>query len=203
MSKQEQLTKAKKAKTKGCRGIHFSIHSPNLELEFCKNCSGYVQFTSDHICDCCRKPLAKFLKHTWLARVLKFGVRQHHNFLRDWSMFPMDCVDVKKLDKTKTVVDYSGNKTKIKEGFYRGHKSGMVWLEVKYRDTVYEIPAKYLALALEPINEEAKLNLIKKHVGIKGLRIWIPDSEQTDVKCQRCDSFLRMKDDKILCPKCK
>lgn len=201
MSTQEELVK-KKTKTKGCRGMHHSIHSPNLELEYCKNCAGYVQIIKNHICSCCTKPLVKFLKHTWLSRVLKFGVRQHHNFLRDWSMFPMDCVDVKTLDKIKTVYDCSGNKIRVKEGFFKGHKSGMVWLEVKYRDTVYEIPAKYLALALEPINEEDKLALIKSHVGIKGLRIWIPDSEQTDVKCNRCDSFLRMKGDKVLCPKC-
>lgn len=213
MSRQEEMVK-KKTKTKGCRGVHHSIHSPNLELEYCKNCAGYVQIIKNHTCYCCKKPLAKFLKHTWLSRVLKFGVRQHHNFLRDWSMFPMDCVEVKNLEKPRTITQYfpegsdmakeypTGKRIKIKEGFYRGHRSGMVWLEVKYRDTVYEIPAKYLALALEPINEDAKLDMIKKHVGIKGLRIWIPDSEQTDVKCMRCDSFLRMKGDKVLCPKC-
>lgn len=202
MSSQQEVKKEGKKKTNGCRQIHFSIHSPHLELEFCKNCDAYVQAIEGNKCSCCKKQLVKFLKHTWLSRVLKFGVRQHHNFLRDWAMFPMDCINVENLDRIKRTHDISGNKINVKEIFERGKKACMVMLEIKYRDTVYEIPAKWLALALEPIEEEAKLELIKRHVSIKGLRIWIPDDEQTDVKCTRCDTFLRYKADKIFCPKC-
>lgn len=109
-------------------------------------------------------------------------------------MFPMDCLNVENISANK----------KINEVFRRGHGCGQILLEVKYRETIYLIPAKYLALALEPIAEDAKLELIKKHVKIKGFRVWIPDEEKTDVKCPRCDSYLRFgKDEKIKCPKCE
>lgn len=183
----------KMRKQNGCRGIHHSIHSPTLKLEFCKKCNAYIQTIQGNVCSCCKKPLVKLLKNTWLSRVLKFGVRQHHNFLRDWNMFPMDALNVE--------IRSEGKKTN--EVFVNGHDSIKTILEIKYRETVYEIPAKYLALALEPIEEDAKLSLIKKHVKIKGFRVWIPDEEQMDVKCKRCDSFLRFgKDEKIKCPKC-
>ncbi len=194
MAEQQSTSQIKRIRKKnGCRNMHNSIHSPHLELEFCVKCNAHVQVIEGNVCSCCKKTLVKFLKHTWLSRVLKFGVRQHHNFLRDWSMFPMDQVSV--------ITDNSGKKKN--EIFVKGHSSCMTKLEIKYRDTVYEIPAKYLALYYEPIDEESKLELIKKHVSIKGLRIWIPDEEQTDVKCQRCDSFLRLdKNAKVRCPKC-
>lgn len=191
----EQTTRQieKIRKQNGCRGIHNSIHSPHLKLDFCKKCNAYVQALDGNVCSCCKKQLVKLLKNTWLSRVLKFGVRQHHNFLRDWNMFPMDMLNVETRTEGK----------KKNEVFTNGHHAGVTILEIKYRDTVYSIPAKYLALALEPIEEDVKLALIKNHIKIKGFRVWIPDEEKTDVKCKRCDSFLRFgNDDKIKCPKC-
>lgn len=219
MAKQEQKTVNRTRKKNGCRGIHHSIHSPHLELEFCKKCDAHVQALDGNICSCCKKPLVKLLKNTWLSRVLKFGVRQHHNFLRDWMLYPDFCTveplkkpytwhQIKVDPKTgKPVIDPKTNKPvtipiRVTEGFVKKPRNSQI-LEVRYRDTVYVIPAKYLALALEPLPEDVKLKMIKKHVKIKGFRIWLPDEEQTDVKCPRCSSYLRYdKNEKVRCPKC-
>jgi len=218
-------------KKNGCRSLHHSCHSPHLETEFCKNCDAYVELINKNQCDCCGKEVMKFLKHTWLSRVLKFGIRQHRNFINDWVMFPDQGIEYKKLDKPyayyqeiidpktqKPVIDSKTGKIKkrkiVVEEVYTKPPKRSQMLEIKYRDTVYEIEVKYLALALETIDasddkagirggEEAKLEIIKKHIGIKGLRIWIPDGEIMDTKCNRCQSFLRYdKKDNFFCPKC-
>lgn len=167
-------------KKNGCRGIHHSCHSPHLELEFCKTCDAYVQIRGHNICQCCAKTVVKFVKHTWLSRVLKFGIKQHANFIRDWSRYPDQGVEYRKLKKPyswiQTYPDGTKKTVKVIEGFVKKPKHSQ-YLEVKYRDTVYEIEVKFLALALETIKEDAKLAIIKKHVGIKGLRIWIGDDE--------------------------
>lgn len=165
----------------GCRKIHHSIHSPHLELEYCKNCDAHVQVRAENKCSCCDRTIPKFLTHTWLSRVLKFGVKQHHNFIRDWNMWPNDLI-------------HDGERF-LKIG-------DPTWLEIKYRDTVYEIPAKYLALALEPIEEKAKLDIIKSHIGIKGFRVWIPEDEEIDLKCERCGKKMMMRKDKMFCTVC-
>lgn len=172
-------------KSSGCRGIHFSIHSPHLELQYCKTCDAHVQTKQSNTCECCSKVIPTKSNGAWLNKVLKFGVRQHHNFIRDWCMFP-----------TKEPV----------------------WLEIYYRRTVYEIPVKYLALSLETNDgsvsdkngkiivrggEDAKLKLIRKAVGIKGLRCTIPEDQEMDMKCNRCGMKLRYdKQDNIFCPDC-
>lgn len=190
---QSQKQVQKLRKQNGCRNIHHSIHSPNLKLEYCKKCNAYIQTVEKNICSCCMKPLEKLLKNTWLSRVLKFGIKQHQNFLRDWNMFPIDMLNIETKSQGK----------KPFEVFTKGHKDSMMILEIAYRNTVYTIPAKYLALALEPIDEDIKLALINEYVKIKGWRVWIPDEEKTDIKCPRCDSFLRFgNDDKLKCPKC-
>lgn len=167
-------------KKNGCRGMHHSCHSPHLELEFCKTCDAYVQIRAHNVCQCCEKTVVKFVKHTWLSRVLKFGVKQHANFIRDWSRYPDQGVEYKKLTKpyfwTQTFPDGTTKRIKVTEGFVKKPKHSQ-FLEVKYRDTVYEIEIKYLALALETIKEDEKLTIIKRHVGIKGLRIWIDSDE--------------------------
>jgi len=220
VQKEKQTTKLVEKKDTGCRDIHFSVHSPNLKLEFCKNCDGYVQVIESNICSCCKKKTGKVLKYTWLSRVLKFGVKQHHNFLKDWILFPDQGITVGRLKEPyvweqelrdpkthKRLIDKTTGKVKtrkilVKEGFKKPPKHSQ-YLEVRYRDTVYQIEVKYLALALEPIEDDAKLALIKKHVGIKGLRIWIPAEEQMDMKCKKCTEFLKYdNDDNVFCPYC-
>lgn len=216
----KQLKNGKKPiakKKNGCRDLHYSCHSPHLELEFCQNCDAYVQTRSKTLCECCLKTLTKVIKHTWLNRVLKFGIRQHKNFISDWSRFPDQGVEYKPLDKPyeykQTFADGTTKKIRVTEGYVKKPRRSQL-LEIKYRDTVYEIEVKYLALALETNDasddnagirggEDAKLDIIKKHIGIKGLRIWIPDTELMDTKCSKCSSFLRYdKDDNFFCPKC-
>ena len=235
--KQKQTTKTIKngkkiesRKKNGCRNLHHSCHSPHIETEFCKNCDAYVELVGKKQCECCNKDVVKFLKHTWLSRVLKFGIRQHRNFLNDWTRFPDQGIVYEKLktpysyyqdifDKTgKPEIDPKTNKVRqrkivVTEGYVKKPKRSQM-LEIKYRDTVYEIEVKYLALALETNDatddkrnikggEDAKLGLINRHIGIKGLRIWIPDTEVTDTKCSICYSFLRYdKNDDFYCTKC-
>jgi len=223
-------------KNTGCRNIHFSVHSPNLKLEYCKNCDGMVQCIDKNICACCKKTVTKMLTYTWLTRVLKFGVKQHHNFIKDWLLFPDFC-EVRPLKKPyvwyqdvyedkppyNPVIDSKTGKQKqrkimVKEGFMKPPRNSQI-LEVRYRETVYSIPVKFLALALETNDgdimdeenkkvlveggESAKLKIIKKHVGIKGLRIYYPEEEQMDIKCKACCEFLKFdKDDNIFCPSC-
>jgi len=181
----------KPRKKNGCRNNHHSCHSPHKELEFCKNCDAYVETRPSNICECCEKTIAKFLKHTWLTRVLKFGIKQHANYIRDWSRYPEQGVEVAKLEKPYTWIqtfpDGTTKKIKVTEGFIKKPKHSQ-YLEIKYRETVYEIEIKYLAFTLEVNDgtddnakiqggEDAKLNIIKKHIGIKGFRIWIPEEE--------------------------
>jgi len=235
--KQKQVQKLKNGKKlvpkkkNGCRTIHHSCHSPHKETEFCKNCEAYVELIGKKTCGCCGKEVAKFLKHTWLSRVLKFGIRQHRNFINDWAMFPDQGVEFKTLDKPytwyqdifdpktgKDVIDSKTGKIKkrkivVTEVYTKRPKRSQM-VEIKYRDTVYEIEVKFLALALETNDgsndkadirggEDAKLEIINKHIGIKGLRIWIPDGEIMDTQCNRCHSFLRYdKHDNFFCPKC-
>ncbi len=220
VQKEKPVTKLVSKKETGCRSIHFSVHSPNLQLEFCKNCDGYVQVIKSNICSCCKKKTGKVLKYTWLARVLKFGVKQHHNFIKDWLLFPDQGMTIGRLKEPytwqqevrdpkthKKIIDAKTGKVKtrnilVKEGYKKQPKHSQ-YLEVRYRETVYQIEVKYLALALEPIEDDAKLALIKKHVGIKGLRIWIPAEEQMDMKCKMCCEFLKYdSDDNVFCPNC-
>ena len=206
-------------KKNGCRGLHFSCHSPHLETEFCKNCNAYVKLQGKKQCECCSKDVVKFLKHTWLSRVLKFGIRQHRNFINDWVMFPEQGLFSETLDKPytwyqkefnktgKPIIDPKTNKQKVRkikvEEIYVKKPKRSQLLEIKYRDTVYEIEVKFLALALEAGDEDAKLQIINRHIGIKGLRIWIPEGEIMDTKCGTCKSYLRYdKKDNFFCPKC-
>lgn len=215
----KQLKNGKKLvrKKNGCRELHYSIHSPHLELDFCTNCDAYVQSRNKIQCECCGKGVSKPIKHTWLSRVLKFGIRQHRNFINDWARFPDQGVEYATLknpyEYTQKFPDGTTKKIKVTEGYVKKPRRSQL-LEIKYRDTVYEIEVKYLALALETNDgtddiasikggEDAKLDIIKNHIGIKGLRIWIPDTEQIDTKCNKCNSFLRYdKDDNFFCPKC-
>ncbi len=97
------LLKSKKNNFK-CRGqqFHHRIQSPKYELEFCSKCDAYVEFrkvcndcldvpnecTHGPICYCCGKKTQKMFKKVWLSRILQAGWRQHHNFIRDWCIFP-------------------------------------------------------------------------------------------------------------------
>jgi len=229
----KQLKKTRKIeprKKNGCRGLHHSCHSPHIETEFCKNCDAYVELVGKKQCDCCSKDVVKFLKHTWLSRVLKFGIRQHRNFLNDWTRYPDQGVQYEKLknpytvnqkvfdNKGNPIIDPKTNKQKIKKNLitevYTQKPKRSQMLEIKYRDTVYEIEVKYLALALETNDatddkakvrggEDVKLEIINRHIGIKGLRIWIPDGEIMDTKCTICSAFLRYdKNDNFYCVKC-
>lgn len=186
--KSKQIQKPIVKKKNGCRGLHHSCHSPHLELEFCKNCDANVQVRNRNICQCCEKLVVKFIKHTWLSRVLKFGLKQHANFIRDWSRYPDQGIEYRKLRKPYTWVqtypDGTKKTVKVTEGFVKKPKHSQ-YLEVKYRDTVYEIEVKFLALALETIKEDDKLTIIKKQVGIKGLRIWIDEDYEYFPKNQR------------------
>lgn len=235
--KSKQLLKQKNGKKSehrnknGCRGLHHSCHSPHLETEFCKNCDAYVELRGKNTCNCCDKEVVKFLKHTWLSRVLKFGIRQHRNFINDWVRFPDQGVEVQTLEKPYTwyqevrdqktgnlIIDPDTGKPKlkkivVKEGYVKKPRRSQM-VEIKYRDTVYEIEIKYLALALETNDatddkakirggEDVKLEIINRHIGIKGLRIWIPEGEIMDTQCTVCNSFLRYdKQDNFFCPKC-
>lgn len=79
-------------------------------------------------------------------------------------------------------------------------------IEINYRDLVYEIPIKYLALYSEVTDqkEEEKLKIISKHMRKKGFRILYPEDEYTDMTCTKCHvTRLRYnKNDVLFCSKC-
>lgn len=189
------LQKPKPRKKNGCRSIHYSCHSPHLELHFCKTCDAYTQLRGNNICECCEKPVAKFLKHTWLTRVLKFGIKQHANYIRDWTRYP-DGAEYRKLENpysyTQSFPDGTTKEIKVTEGFVKKPRYTQ-FVEIRYRHVVYELEIKYLALALEIVDsdltdnkgriikkggEKAKLDLIQKNIVIKGFGIRADGDEQ-------------------------
>ena len=206
-------TQIKKQRTnKKCRGSkhHFSIHSPKHDVEFCKKCDAYVEVieiknnTSGEIqkgmCRCCGSSTIKNQKKTWLTRVLKAGVRQHHNILRDWTLFPDGC-NIDEI-KPRSYTDSTGKRIFVREIYSKKPKYTQ-FVEIKYNETVYEISLKYLALYLEPINEEDKLRIINKKIGIKGYRITYPEEEEMDERCVVCNCKLRYNlGGRIFCPDC-
>lgn len=185
--KQKTEQKLKPRKKNGCRSIHYSCHSPHLELHFCRTCDAYTQIRDRNVCECCEKTVAKFLKHTWLTRVLKFGIKQHANYIRDWTRYP-DGAEYKKLTKpykyTQTMPDGTTKEIEVTEGFVKKPRYTQ-FVEIRYRRVVYELEIKYLALALEIVDsdlyignklikkggEKAKLDLIQKNIVIKGFGI--------------------------------
>lgn len=213
MSKLEldsKQVKKQKRNIKKCRGAqnHYSIHSPKHDVEFCKKCDAHVEVisvtnngeTENDICRCCGSKTIKIQKKTWLARVLKAGIRQHRNIIRDWIMFPEGALE--EPIKPRTVRDLNGNKIRVTEGYTKKPKHSQQ-VEIKFNSTVYSIEIKYLALYLETINEEEKLNIIGKKIGIKGYRITYPESEEMDEKCVTCSTKLKYNlDQQIFCPNC-
>ena len=195
--KQKQAQKNVLKKKNGCRGLHYSCHSPHLELEFCKTCDSYVQIRGQNICQCCEKTIPKFLKHTWLTRVLKQGIKQHRNFIRDWSRFPEQGVVYEKLKKPysyeQKMADGSTKRIRVTERFVKKPRYSQ-FLEINYRHIVYEIEIKYLVMALEIVDadvidpktkkvvikggERAKLDMIKSNIIIKGFGLRIPEEEE-------------------------
>jgi hypothetical protein len=177
-------------------------------VEFCKKCDAYVEVydienngeIQKGMCRCCGSNTIKNQKKTWLTRVLKAGIRQHHNVLRDWSAFPDGC----RIDeiKPRSYTDLSGKRVFVREVFSRKPRGGQ-FVEIKYNSTVYEISLKYLALYLEPLIEEEKLKIINKKIGIKGYRITYPTSEEMDERCITCRCKLRYTlQNEIYCPEC-
>lgn len=210
VTKQQTTLKKKTKSNKKCRGDqnHYSIHSPKHDVEFCKKCDAYVEVIDIEnngeiekgMCRCCGSNTIKNQKKTWLTRVLKAGIRQHHNILRDWSAFPDGC-EVTEI-KPRSYVDLSGKRIYVREIFTKKQKHTQ-FVEIKFNSTVYEISLKYLALYLEVINEDAKLKIIGKKIGIKGYRITYPEEEQMDERCYICNCKLKYKlDGRIFCPEC-
>jgi len=206
---QEQLPPLTKQDltNKKCRGAqnHFSIHSPKHDIEFCKKCDAYVevlvvQETKKEQCRCCGGKTDKKEKKTWLTRVLKAGIRQHHNIIRDWTCFPNGC-EVKEI-RPRSFTDMKGKRIVVREIFTKAPKHSQ-YVEIKYNETVYEIQLKYLAFYLEPIIEEDKLAIIGKKISIKGYRIIYPEEEEMDERCVTCNCKLRYNlNGQIFCPEC-
>ncbi len=130
-------------------------------------------FTDKMECRCCGKKVQKSLKHTWVKRVMLAGMKQHRNFVNNWLMFPL------------------------------GTKENPIYVEIKYREVVYEIDIKYLALFHQPLPPKEILPLIKDNLFIKGLRLWVPDEEFLDEKCGACGTIMKYnrKGDEF-CPEC-
>jgi|APSaa5957512535_1039671.scaffolds.fasta_scaffold22143_4 hypothetical protein len=205
-----QVSTVNKRSNKKCRGAqhHYSVHSPKHDIEFCKKCDAYVEVLDIQtktelkkgMCRCCGSKTIKHQKKTWLTRVLKAGLRQHHNVIRDWCMYPIGC-QVEEI-KPRSFTDYSGKRITVREVFSKKPKHSQ-YVEIKYNETVYEIQLKYLALYLEPINEEEKLTLIGKKLSIKGYRITYPEEEEMDERCVTCNCKLKYNlSGQIFCPEC-
>ncbi len=204
MMKVEEV-KTKVSGNKKCRGEanHFSIHSPKHDIEFCKKCDAYVEEIANGekgICRCCGSQTVKNQKKTWLTRVLKAGIRQHHNVIRDWSSFPEGC----RIDeiKPRSFTDMAGKRIRVREVYSKKPRSSQ-YVEIKYNETVYEIQLKYLALYLEPLIESEKLAVIGKKLSIKGYRITYPTTEEMDERCVTCNCKLKYTlEGQIFCPEC-
>ena len=77
----------KKAKN-GCKKIHFDIHSPKLNIEYCSNCQARAQITNDNICECCGVKVEKPKNFKWIRKIMKIGCEQHKYIVRKWAGFP-------------------------------------------------------------------------------------------------------------------
>ncbi len=93
----EKPKRASKTKVKlekplknGCRKRHVSIHNPNLEIHFCKNCHANVTATEDLICNCCGKVVPKMVKNHYarLEKVLNKATREYGQLAEDWGAYP-------------------------------------------------------------------------------------------------------------------
>lgn len=199
-----ELEKPKKRNAYKCRGVqnHYSIHSPKHEVEFCKKCDAYVEVMDKNYCRCCGIKIVKQQKKDWLVRVLKAGIRQHHNVLRDWIMFPNEC-QIAEI-KPRSYLDLSGKRIFVREVFSKKPRNVQrQYVEIKYKSTVYEIQLKYLALFLESVNHEEILKIIDKKLSIKGYRITYPEEEEMDERCVSCGCKLRYNlQNQIFCPEC-
>ena len=168
----------------GCRQNHISVKSRHGPI-FCKNCNDYVEKPeSGKICVCCKQATLQTKNHLPMIRIINCGIKQHKNFLRSWMLFPSD-VEISNDGKT----------------FAR--TKNPVWLEIRHQETVYEVKAKYLALAYERPNHHEILGIFKKNVRLKGLRMLIPDDETTDSKCPQCNEYLKVgRRGNEFCPRC-
>ncbi len=82
----------------------------------------------------------------------------------------------------------------IREPFY---------VKIKYKDTVYQIQIKYLALYLEEIPKEDKLRILKKKLRIFGFRFSYPELEEMDETCVSCGEKLTYNlEGQIFCKNC-
>lgn len=119
-----------------------------------------------------------------MIRIINKGIKQHKYGLRDWLMFPSD-----------VEINDSGTE------FIKPRMMEMK--EIKHQDQIYEVPIKYLALAMEMPNSPEILNIFKKHVKLKGLRIIIPEEENIDTKCEKCNEYLKLdRRGREICPNC-
>jgi len=125
-------------------------------------------------CECCTKKVTKSLKHTWVKRVMLAGMKQHRHFVNNWLMFPT------------------------------GTKENPIYLEINYREVVYETDVKFLALfQCSTLPPKEILPLIKDNLFIKGIRIWVPDDEFMDEKCPHCNMVMKYNRKGVeFCPSC-
>lgn len=168
----------------GCRQVHLSPKSP-LGAIFCKNCNDYVEKPeTSKVCTCCKQKTLEFKNAISMIRIINKGIKQHRHSLRDWMLFPSD------VNTNESLTEFKRPKM-------------MSMIEVRFQEQVYEVPIKYLALAMEVPNNPDILNIFKHHVKLKGLRFIIPDEEQTDTKCEKCNEFLKLdRRGREICPKC-
>jgi len=176
--------KQRKILENGCRQLHIPLKSRRGAI-FCKNCDDYVEKQEgDNNCICCGKHTLELKRTLQMVRIINFGIKQHKSFLRDWLRFPSD-VGMNQ-DHTKFTWDINP-----------------IYLEIRFQGQVYEVQAKYLALAMERPNHPEILEIFKKHVRLKGLRIIIPEDEPIDSKCEHCNEQLRLdRRGREFCPKC-
>lgn len=169
----EKIKPQKKQLENGCRQIHISLKSRRGAI-FCKNCDDYVEkHVFEKNCTCCGKRTLDLKSTLPVVRIINFGIKQHKSFLRDFTMFPSD-------------VGITKDGTKFTK------PTNPIYLEVRFQGQVHEVRAKYLALAMERPNHPDILQIFKKNVKLKGLRIIIPEDEPIDSKCEQCNEQLRL-----------
>lgn len=180
----QELAKKHRTLQNGCRQIHLSPKSPFGAI-FCKNCNDYVEKPENtKFCPCCKTKSLEYKNMISTIRIVNKGIKQHKYGIRSWLQFPSD-----------VEINHTNN------GFKRPRYFNMV--EIRFQEQVYEVPIKYLALAMEVPNNPEVLEIFKNNVRLKGLRIIIPDDEQIDTRCEKCNEFLRLdRRGREICPKC-
>lgn len=173
-----------------CRGTqyHRSIHSPKYELEFCKKCDAYVEFRK--VCQACSEnPDIE-------------PAKCHHGF----TCYCCGSKTEKPLNKLwlqRVLNSGIRQHSNVIRDWCRMPTRDPVDLEIFFKGSVYGIQIKYLALFMERINEEDKMNIISKKIWRIGFNIFYPDIQEMQETCVTCGNNLVFNmNNKIFCKTC-